>query len=56
MKHECVYFLSFSAQKKQHVGFNGCVNVLLSNLSFGMPTGEKLIGGFEVSLMSTSFW
>lgn len=55
MRHECVYFLSFSAQKKR-VGFNGCVNVLLSNLSFGMPTGEKVIGGVEASLMSTSFW
>lgn len=38
------------------MGFNGCVNVLLRNLLFRMPTAEKLIGGFEASVMSTSFW
>lgn len=56
MECKCVYFLSFSAQEKKRVGFTGCVNVWLRNLLFGMPAGEKLIGGFEASMMCASFW
>ena len=28
------------------MGFSGCLNVLLRNLLLGMPTGQKLTGGF----------